>query len=304
MKKLIFISGPTSVGKTSLAIDLALKYNLEIVSADSIQVYRYFNIGSAKPNKNELSKVKHHLIDIVDPWHNYTNACFIKDAKNAIDNIFSNNKYPIIVGGTGFYINSLIYGNYNTPISNIEIKKKLEEKYEKNKIKLYQELEKIDPDTAKNFHYNDKYRTVRALEIYYSSNKKPSYFKSKHQNKEQFKHLIFFITSSLEELKENIKNRTNNMIKEGLVEEVKNILKMPEIVNTKPLKSISYNEISLYLNNKISLQEAIELINTNTYKLVKRQITWFKKRKNTILIDKFNAYNIISNNIVNFYLKD
>jgi len=301
MKKILFLSGPTAVGKSNLAIDLAIKFNLEIISADSIQVYKYFNIGSAKPNNEELNKVKHHLIDFVNPWASYNNSNFIVDAKKAIDLVYKNNKYPIIVGGTGFYINSLIYGSYNTPVSDYNIKKQLEEEYDKDRIKLYNELKKIDPSSALNFHYNDRYRTIRALEIYYTSKKTLTEYKLEHKLLENYKYLIIFISSSLSKIKENIKLRTNKMLELGLIEEVKNLLNDINIKNTKPMKSIAYKELSLYLDNKISLDDAIALINKETYKLAKRQITWFKKRTNVIFVDQSCAYNTISNIINDFY---
>ncbi|MCX6112068.1 MAG: tRNA (adenosine(37)-N6)-dimethylallyltransferase MiaA [Proteobacteria bacterium] len=287
-KKLLAIAGPTASGKTKISIDLALKNNAEIISSDSLLVYKHLDIGTAKPTNEERKTIKHHLIDIVEPWDNYTISDFHKDALSAIDNISVRNKQFIVTGGAGFYLNALINSTFEAPKSDPEIRKTLE-----NRLKegtplgtLHNELKSIDPETAKRVHPNDEYRILRALGVYLSTGKTMTSFRQQHQdskNKETvFEPLIIVLNPEKEELKTNIEVRTKKMFKDGLVEETKNLLKIGCTPDMKPLKSIGYKQAMELISRKISKEEAFASVIKDTAALAKRQITWFKKQPFTI----------------------
>lgn len=296
MKKIFIISGPTASGKSSLALELASNFNLEIVNADSLQIFKGMDIGTAKPSLDEQKLVKHHLIDIVNPWDDYSNSNYQSDADNAINSI---NSIPIVCGGSGFYIKSLMYGIFKIPkvTPNNDFFELL-----KNSTKetLYAKLQSIDPETAHRFHANDTYRTNRALEVYYSTGQTMSYYREQHNETPRYDFVFIVLTPDKKLLKKNIFDRTNSMIKNGLIDEVKNLLEISPTKNVKAYKSIGYNEIITYLDQKISLEEAIEQINNNTYHLAKRQVTWFKKQNNIICIDPESAYIKIKEIFVKF----
>jgi tRNA dimethylallyltransferase len=291
MNKLIFLAGPSASGKSSLAIDIAKKLNLNIISADSLLVYKYFNIGTAKPSKEEQKILPHYMIDIVEPNYNYT----VKEYKNEVFKLTQDlnkkkEKY-IFVGGTGFYINAIINDTFNAPTGNLKIKNKLQKEAKENGNEgLYNKLKKIDPESCKRIHINDTYRIIRALEVYYISNKTMTHYRNEHKKKESKNSKIIVLNPSKEDLIENIKIRTNEMIKKGLVEEVMSLIKKG-YAETKPMKSIGYKEVKEYIENKVEKKEMIENINKETKLLAKRQLTWFKKQKNTVWINTKKDYN-------------
>jgi len=258
---------------------------MEIVSADSIQVYRYMDIGTAKPSIEARTRIKHHLIDIVDPNVEYTVSDFCDDAAETISTIKKEKKEFLICGGTGFYLNALINGTFKTPPSDPAIRKKLEPLAEDKQelYKMHDELKKIDPATASRIHPNDKYRIVRALEVYYISGKNMSYYRNAHsENKKNIDSLMIVLNLEKEELIQNIKVRTEAMIKAGLIDEVKKLISMGFHPELKPLKSIGYLQAVELINGKISIEEAKKDIIRQTAALAKRQLTWFKKQSNTL----------------------
>lgn len=276
--KLIVIVGPTASGKTALAINIAKKFNGEIISADSRQIYRSMNIGTAKPTKKELAVVPHHLIDIKNPDENYTVAEYKRDAIKTIKKIIKKKKLPILVGGTGLYIKS-VTDNFNIPAvaPDQKLRKKLEKEIKKYGLKhTFEKLIKIDPEAAYIVDPNNPRRVIRALEIAIKT-KKPFSAQRKTGS------LLFnFIEMGVEWPKNTLDNRINKrvdlMIKDGLWEEVKNLVKKygPE---QQSFEAIGYREVIDYLKKKISLDETISLIRKNTRNYAKRQMTWFRKEK-------------------------
>jgi tRNA dimethylallyltransferase len=285
MMELFAIAGPTASGKTSIAMDIAYAGKLEIVSADSIQVYRFMDIGTAKPSLEDRTRVKHHLIDVVDPDSEYTVSDFCDDAANTMSTMEKDKKRFLICGGTGFYLNALINGTFKTPPSDPAIRKELEPRAEirEELYKMHDELKKIDPVTAARIHPNDKYRIVRALEVYYISGKNMSFYRDAHsENKKKMNSLMIVLNPDKEELIRNIKTRTEGMLKAGLVDEVKKLISMGFGPELKPLKSIGYLQAVELIKDRISLKEAKDNIIRQTAALAKRQLTWFKKQSNTL----------------------
>ncbi len=285
MIELFAIAGPTASGKTSIAMEIAELNRIEIVSADSMQVYRYMDIGTAKPSKEDRKRVKHHLIDIVDPDVDYTVSDFCDDAAETISTMKKDNTKYIICGGTGFYLNALINGTFNTPPSDPEIRQKLEPLAEDKQelYRMHDELKKIDPATAEKVHPNDKYRIVRALEVYYISGKTMSFYRDAHsESKKNTRSLMIVLSLEKEELLRNIKTRTEDMIKAGLIDEVKGLISKGYQPSLKPLKSIGYLQAVRLISGQLSLEDAKNDIIKQTAALAKRQLTWFKKQPNTM----------------------
>lgn len=270
--KIIVIVGPTASGKTSLAIKLARRYHGQIISADSRQIYRGMNIGTAQPNKKQLLQIKHHLIGCINPDQPFSLADFIQLANKKITYLLSKNITPIIVGGTGLYISALI-DNYQLPSGKIdlELRKKLAKKTPQQLMTL---LRKKDPQTAQIIDQNNKRRLVRALE-YVLTNKK-SFSANQQKKTSDYQYQIIGLNPGKEKLEHNIRLRTKEMIKNGLVAETKKLLKKYS-ASLPALQTIGYQEIIQYLDNKISLTQAEELINIHTRQYAKRQMTWFKR---------------------------
>jgi tRNA dimethylallyltransferase len=274
--KVIVILGPTASGKTALSLNLAKKVNGAIISADSCQIYKYMNIGTAKPTKKEMTNIPHYLINIKNPDEDYTVAEYKKDAVNAITKIIARGKTPIIVGGTGLYIQALV-DNLDIPEvkPNLKLRKKLEQKIKKYGLqKLFDELVKLDPEAAYIVDAKNPRRVIRALEVAITTGK--PFTSQRKKNKSLFDFLQIGIKVPDEELKQKIELRTKIMINKGLVQEVKKLIKK---YDSKPrtFDSIGYKEIIEYLNGKITLKKAKELISLNTWHFAKRQMTWFKK---------------------------
>ena len=271
-KHVIAIAGPTASGKTRLAIDIAKEINGEVISADSRLVYRGFNIAAAKPTDIEMEGVPHHLIDIVEPEHNYSVAEFKDDASKKIDEIISRGKTPIVAGGTGLYFRILLE-NYALP--KIECKPELRAELEKlSNDELYNEILIKDPVYAQKVHPNNKIRLVRVLEVIRTLNK-PFSEACGLKEPEYDVEWIFPKIKSREELYARINRRADIMLKEGIVEETEALLKkhgrIKNITGT-----IGYQEIIEYLDGKVSLTEAIENLKMNTRRYAKRQLTWFR----------------------------
>lgn len=290
-EKIVIVTGPTASGKTSLSIDLALKFNGEIISADSLQIYKELNIGTAKPTEVELKQVRHHLIDKLNVREDYSAALFRSNAMEAIKDIRSRGKNVFISGGTGLYIRALLRGLVELPSAD----KHLREEYEdiikdKGLGELYARLNKVDPESCKTIHANNKQRIIRALEIYDLTGRPISEFKKEHAFKESFfQDLIICLAPKRDILYSNIELRVDNMIKEGLVEEVEYLLQKGFQKDLKPMASIGYKEIIGYLDGLYSLEDAVYLIKKNTWQYAKRQITWFKKEKDVMWFDGTEA---------------
>ena len=275
-RKVIAIVGPTASGKTKLAIDMAKELDTEIISADSRLVYIGFDIGTAKPTKQEQELVKHHLIDIVEPEVDYSVADYVDLAKEKIKEIHSKEKVPIVAGGTGLYFRILLE-NYAPP--RIEANPKLRDELEKmDTDSLYSQLLELDPKSAENIHKNNRVRVIRALEVTKTLNK-PFSEAIGLKDCEYDVEWIFPQIESRDVLYDRINKRVDIMIKDGLVEETKYLLnkhgRIKNLVNT-----IGYQEIIAYLDGLVSLEEAKEQIKQNTRRYAKRQLTWFRKNPN------------------------
>ena len=276
-KFLITIVGPTSIGKTSLSIKLAKHYKTEIISADSRQFYRELNIGTAKPSKDELLSIKHHLINNISVIDKYDISQFESDAREIIKNLFKTKDYLILVGGSGLYIDTILYGIDKMPDVEHSLRKKLNMEFQNNGLtNLLVKLKKIDPTSYKNIDLNNHRRVIRALEVSISSKKPYSSFLDHLSKNSRYNEIIIGLNCDRNKLHTLINMRVEQMIQSGLVDEVK---KLTKFKNLNALNTIGYKEIFEFLEYKISIEEAIEKIKTNTRKYAKRQITWFNSNK-------------------------
>lgn len=294
--KIVVICGPTASGKTALSIKLAKEINGEIVSADSMQIYKDMNIGTAKPSIEEMDGIKHYLIDCISPDMRYSVADYKKDAKKAIHNILKEGKVPIIVGGTGLYIDSLLKEIEYTQIDiDLRYRKKLEDIIEKQGlITLYEMAKKIDPEAIKKISSNDKKRICRILEIYKATGENKTQREKKSRLQEpEFDYRVFTINMEREKLYERINKRVDLMMEQGLVKEVEELLNKYEETPTA-IQGLGYKEVAEFLQEKTSGEEMVEKIKMETRRYAKRQITWFKSNKDTIWL---NGLDIMQNNI-------
>lgn len=289
MDKLIILTGPTAVGKSELSIKLAKAINGEIISADSIQVYKELNIGSAKIMPEEMQGIKHYLIDVLEPTEDFNVFIFKKMAKEAIEDIISRGKIPIIVGGTGFYIQSIIYDIDFDEEDNSKIRLELEElAREKGNDYIHGELAKVDKASAMKIHPNNTKRVIRALEYYRLNNKPISLHNETERAKEAvFDAKYFVLNDKRELLYERINKRVDKMIQLGLVEEVSSLLDKGLDSSYNSMQGIGYKEIVEYLDGKCSLDEAVDNIKKNTRHFAKRQLTWFRREENVNWIEKY-----------------
>ena len=290
----IVIAGPTASGKTKLSIELAKQINGEIISSDSMQIYKWMDIGTAKVTKEEADGIKHYLIDIVEPNERYTVSNFKKDAENAIEEILSKGKTPIVVGGTGLYIDSLIYGiEYQDMDFDEEYRKILMEQAETEEglSQLYNEALTIDKQAMEKISPNDTKRIVRVLEIYHSTGKTKTELEiESRKNGVKYNYHVFVVNMDREKLYERINLRVDMMINAGLIEEVKDICKRYNSFPTA-MQGLGYKEVVEYLENKTSKEEMIDKIKKESRHYAKRQLTWFRKDKDFIWLDGFADVN-------------
>ena len=276
MNKVIAIVGPTASGKTKMAIEMAQKLDTEIISADSRLVYKGFDIGTAKPTKEEQLLVKHHMIDVVEPEYDFSVADFADGASKVISELHAKNKVPIVVGGTGLYFRILLE-NYDMP--RVEANPQLRAELENlSNEELFEKLSNIDKISSEKIHQNNRVRVIRALEVSLTTGKPFSSIKGVKENKYDVE-WVFPEIESREILYNRINIRVDMMIKDGLVDETKNLLlkhgRIKNLVNT-----IGYQEIIQYLDGNISIENAIEQIKQNTRRYAKRQLTWFRRNPN------------------------
>ena len=272
----VIIVGPTCSGKTSLSIELAKTLNTSIINADSQQIYKYLQIGTAKPGLNEMQGINHYLMDFVEPNKNFSVSDFKILATNAINEIKSQNKLPIIVGGTGFYIQSLLYDfSYGNVGANNAIRNKYMQFLINNgAIELHKKLQEVDPKTATILHPNDTKRVIRALEIYETTGQPMS--KTITKTRTQLSPLIIGLNCDREILYSNINKRVDLMIQKGLENEINTLLKNGITFDEQCMQAIGYKEWKGYFENKLAREETIELIKKNTRNYAKRQLTWFR----------------------------
>lgn len=292
MKKqpLIVIVGPTASGKTSLAVELALLYNGEIVSADSMQIYKGMSIATAKPTVEEMKGVKHYLIDFLEPDKSFSVADYVASARKAIDEIASKGKFPILVGGTGLYVNSLIDNvKFDDTCSNTELREQLYKIAEtEGNHALWEKLNEVDPVTASNIHENNLIRVIRALEVYEKTGVPLSEHKVNSRLEETpYDFVIIGLTfSDRKILYDRIEKRVDLMLEQGMVEEARSVYDGSKTKTAR--QAIGYKELIAYFENQASLESCVEKIKLETRHYAKRQLTWFRRdnRINWIEVDK------------------
>lgn len=284
MENLVIITGPTGIGKTELSLELAKKYKGEIISSDSMQIYKKLNIGTAKIDLNKTS-IPHHMIDIIEPSDNFTVADFKNSAKKIITDINNRGGLPFLVGGTGLYINSLVYNlDFTETEPDYEYRDELREILEEEGSEfLYEKLQDQDRDMAEKIHKNNGQRIIRALEILKSGNKKGDNFREENKD-----YNLIYIGLNMDRAKlyEKINQRVDKMIDLGLVDEVKNLLDEGLDKNSQSLKAIGYKEVISYLDSEIDFAEMVDLIKKNSRHYAKRQLTWFRRDKRIKWFDR------------------
>lgn len=305
-KPLIILTGPTAVGKTELSVKLAKALQGEIISADSIQVYKYMDIGSAKVTKEEMEGVKHYLIDELMPDEEFNIFYFKEKAKEYVNEIYKNNHIPIVAGGTGFYIQSLLYDiEFKNEESNDQIRNELYQLYEKQGAAyIHNMLKEIDPESAAAIHENNVKRVIRAIEYYQLNGEKISTHNDREKQKNSpYKFKYYFLNMDRKLLYERINKRVDIMVENGLVEEVKSLLNMGYSKNLVSMQGIGYKEIILYLEGNITLEEAVEMIKQETRRFAKRQLTWFRREKEVTFIN-YEDFDFDKEKVLEFMIND
>ena len=306
MKKTLTVIGPTASGKTELSVKLAKKLNAEIIGLDSRQIYKDLIIGTAQPSISEQDGIPHHLINTMSPRETVSAGSYSALVKKTILEIKSRSKTPLICGGAGLYYRALANGIFAGSKTDTRIRKKLEDEYDNiGPEKMLSKLKKYDPDYAKLIHPNNKKRIVRALEILESTGKAPSLnFKSQKQTSvPKLNMFTIYLKWDRSTLKDRIANRTRNMLKNGWIEEVREIIKKYPSEDLHPLDSIGYREIILYLKNELTLESLEKTITIKTRQFAKRQIQWFKNEKIDMFIDMNNFHINKTDDILNIIKK-
>lgn len=301
---MLILLGPTGVGKTDISIKLAQKTpDIEIISADSMQIYKYMDIGTAKPKKSILKSIKHHMIDIVNPSENFDVTQYSKLATKIILDVFERGKMPVLMGGSGLYISSIINPLFTGPAKNIEYREILEEEAKiHGKKYLHEILSEIDPVSASKIEPNDLRRIIRALEVYKFTGKTISYLQKKAFNENsKFKYHIIGLKRDRKNLYQIINLRVNKMIKDGFIEEVKMLRDMGYKEDLNSMQGLGYKQINKHLNGVYTKEEAIDLIKIETRHYSKRQMTWFNNKIENIQwidLDEYDEDEVISKIIV------
>ncbi|MBQ1327553.1 MAG: tRNA (adenosine(37)-N6)-dimethylallyltransferase MiaA [Eubacterium sp.] len=290
MKPVIVLTGPTAVGKTDLSIKLAKLVNGEIISADSMQVYKEMNIGTAKITAKEMQGVRHHLIDILEPDEDFNVALFTELATDAAKNIHDRGKIPVVAGGTGFYIQAFLKGvNFNDEPENEKERLRLEKiaESEEGRKQLYDELALVDPEAAKKIHPNNIKRVIRALSFYkLNGNKISEHNDTEKEKPSRYNSCYFVLTMDREKLYQRIEKRIDIMVEAGLIEEVKRLYDRGLTEENISMQGIGYKEILEYIKGNVTKEEALYNLRLNTRHFAKRQLTWFRHEKDAIIINK------------------
>ena len=301
-KKLVVLTGPTAVGKTKLSIELARRIGGEIISADSMQVYKHMDIGSAKIRPEEMEGIPHFLVDELEPSEEFNVVVFQQKTKQYMQEIYERGHIPILVGGTGFYIQAVLYDiNFSEDDNNHQIREELETlARDKGAEYMHEELKKIDPASADAIHANNVKRVIRALEYYKLTGQKISeHNEEQRQNESPYNFSYFVLNDHRELLYERIDKRVDEMVTEGLVEEVTRLKELGYDRSYVSMQGLGYKEIFSYLEDEISLAEAIYIIKRDTRHFAKRQITWFKREKDVIWVNK-PEFDYNNNKILDF----
>lgn len=288
-KPLVILTGPTAVGKTALSIKLASEIGGEIISADSMQVYRQMDIGSAKIKPEEMGGIPHHMIDILEPEEEFNVCLFEKLALEAMEQIYERGHIPVVVGGTGFYIQALLYQiDFTEEETDTAYRDKLWQLgEEKGNHYLHELLRKVDPESAEEIHENNRKRVIRALEFYENCGKPIStHNKEQRQKTSAYNSCYFVLTDDRKKLYERIESRVDQMLSKGLVDEVRTLKERGCNASMVSMQGLGYKEILEYLDGRCSLLEAVEKIKKETRHFAKRQLTWFRREKDVIWLDK------------------
>lgn len=288
-KPMVILTGPTAVGKTALSIALAKKINGAIISADSMQVYKYMDIGSAKITKEEMQGIPHYLVDELEPSDEFHVVRFVEMARKALEQIYEKGKTPIIVGGTGFYIQALLYDiDFSEQECDTAYRRSLEKlAEEKGNHYLHEMLREVDPESAEAIHENNRKRVIRALEFYHESGEKISAHNEKEREKSSpYNFAYFVLNDERKELYRRIDERVDAMIAQGLVDEVARLKAMGCREDMVSMQGLGYKEILRFLDGNCTLEEAVYIIKRETRHFAKRQLTWFRRERDVIWLNK------------------
>jgi tRNA dimethylallyltransferase len=300
---LVIVAGPTASGKTELAVRLAGQFGGEIVNADSMQLYRGMEIGTAKPSPEVRRMVPHHLIDVLEPDQPFSASDFRQEAVKVIADIHRRGKRVFVAGGTGLYIKALLHGLVDSPGGNESLREELEKvaRTHGNEA-LLRQLAEVDPESAGRLHPNDRVRIIRALEVYRLSGSPISRFRSDHSfGGDYYRTIRFGIRVEREELYRRINRRVERMLEDGLVEEVRALMERGCHAGAKTMLAIGYKEIYSFLTGACTLDEAVRLIKQNTRHYAKRQETWFKREPEIIWVEYPRDFDSICENVMEFY---
>lgn len=300
---LIILTGPTAVGKTDLSIQLAKAVDAEIVSADSMQIYKYMDIGSAKVTEEEMQGVKHYLVDEIEPDMPFSVSEYKRMAEEYIDEISSRGKNVIVTGGTGLYLNSLIYNmDFGKSDANQELREELNKELEENgPAYMYEKLVSLDKEAAERIHPNNTKRVIRAIEVAMSGEKMNDFSKDLRYNK-KYRPIIIVLNRDRQALYDRINLRVDIMLKNGLIEEVKGLLEKGYTKDMISMQGIGYKEIIKYFDGEYTLDEAIEIIKRDSRRYAKRQLTWFRRYEDAkwFEIDKFDSAEELKDAVVSY----
>ena len=292
MKRIIVICGPTGIGKTSFAISVARRFNGEIIGADSMQIYRHMNIGTAKPDRKEIKQARHHLIDFLDPKKEFDAGQYVKAADIAIADITNRGKIPVIAGGTGLYIRALLHGLFRSkPACDQIISQLTRELEDKGVSALFEKLKQCDPNAAKRIHPNDSFRVIRALEVYQTTGNRISDRQKGHNFGElRYSNIKIGLRMDREQLYDRINKRVDLMLEQGLLKEVTTLVKNGYPLTLKAMQSIGYKHMAMFMKDEVEWTEAVRLLKRDTRRYAKRQFTWFHKDKeiNWITLSQFD----------------
>ncbi len=304
--ELVIIQGPTASGKSDLAVRLAERFSGEVINADSMQVYRGMDIGTAKPSLEMRERIAHHLLDMVDPDQPFSAADFRREAERAVLEIHGRGKKVFIVGGTGLYIKALTKGLIDSPGGNEALREEMKETARHlGNLELYERLFRVDPDTANKLHPNDLVRIIRALEVYEMTGRSISELRDRHRFSDNrgSRCLKLGIMMDRPELYRRIEERVDRMMELGLAGEVRNLLSRGFSRDLKPMRSLGYSQMCSFLAGELSLEDAVNLIKRDTRRYSKRQMTWFRKDDEIKWFEYSSNIDIISNIVIEFYCK-
>ncbi len=302
MKKIITICGPTGIGKTNFAIGIARHFNGEIIGADSMQIYKYMDIGTAKPDADDLKRTPHHLVDFLDPKEEFDAGLYATRAGQIIESLCNEGKLPIVAGGTGLYIRALLHGLFRAqPVCEKTLSDLTRLQREKGNLFLHEQLKLCDPVAAQKIHPNDSFRLVRALEVFKTTGQPISGKQKAHDFKEsKYQSLTIGLCMDRKKLYERINQRVDIMINQGLLNEVNFLVDKGYSLDLKPMQSIGYRHMGMFLKQEVEFTEAVRLLKRDTRRYAKRQFTWFKKEPDLIWLEPSQIEAAI--NLINEFL--